>query len=58
MGLRTCCLAERTFEDFWIGKDVVNQQVLQKENVGSHLRDWSQGGSWKTPGRVPEGFNK
>lgn len=48
MGLRTCSLAERTFEDFWVGKDVVSQQVLQKADVGSHLRDWSQGGCRKS----------
>lgn len=38
-----------TFEEFWVEKDVVNRQVLQKANVGSHLRGWSQGGSWKSP---------
>lgn len=48
MGFRIYCL--KNFEDFWVGMNGVNQQVLQKVNFGSHLKDWSQGDSWESPG--------
>lgn len=41
MGFRICFLTVKNFEDFWVGMDGVNQQVLQKVNFGSHLKDWS-----------------
>lgn len=41
MGFRICFLTVKNSEDFWVGMDGVDQQVLQKVNFGSYLKDWS-----------------
>lgn len=54
MGFRICFLIVKNSEDFWVGMDGVDQQVLQKVNFGSHLKD----GARETPGRVQVRDNK
>lgn len=43
------CLTVRTFEDSWVGMDGIHQQVFQKTDFGSHLRD-EPGSLWESPG--------